>query len=76
LTAPKLYRVPDSDKRIYAVEEDENINWTKFSEDYAVIANLKRSTKEEFEMMRFNEGYADDVNTFFTKVGDKILLKK
>jgi hypothetical protein len=76
LTAPKLYRVPDSDNRLYAVEEDGNINWTKFSEDHAVIANLKRSTKHEFEMMRFNEGYVDDVNTLFTKVGNKIHLKK
>jgi hypothetical protein len=66
----------DSNKRIYAVEENEDVNWTKFSEEYAEIKNLKRSTKQEFEMMRFNEGYEDDVNTAFTKIGDRIFLTK
>jgi hypothetical protein len=76
MTAPKLYRVPNKDLRIYAVEEDGDVMWTKFSEDHAEIANLKRSTKQEFETMRFNENYEDDVNTFFTRVGDRIHLKK
>lgn len=76
MTAPKLYRVPNKDLRIYAVEEDGDVMWTKFSEDNADIASLKRSTKQEFETMRFNESYEDDDNTFFTKVGDRIHLKK
>jgi hypothetical protein len=33
------------------------------------LANLKRSTKQEIEIMRFNEGYTDDNNTVFTKEG-------
>jgi aminoglycoside N3'-acetyltransferase len=75
MTAPNLYRVPNTDRRIYAIEEHGDIRWTKFAEDHANIVNLKRSTKQEFEVMRSNEGYEDDVNTVFTVVGDNITLK-
>ena len=74
MTAPKLYRRPNTNLRIYAVEQDGDILWTKFTEEHASIANLKRSTKQEFEIMRFNEGYEDDVNTVFMVVGDSISL--
>jgi hypothetical protein len=62
--------------RIYAIEQDGDIHWKKFTEEHADIANLKRSTKQEFEIMSFNEGYEDDVNTVFTVVGDSISLKR
>ena len=76
MTAPKLYRRPNTDLRIYAVEEHGDIRWTKFTEDHATIANLKRSTKQEFEIMKSNEGYEDDINTAFTVIGDTISLKR
>jgi hypothetical protein len=59
MTAPKLYRKPNTDLRIYALEEHGDIRWTRLAEDHANIANLKRSTKYEFEVMRSNEGYED-----------------
>jgi hypothetical protein len=49
MTAPKLYRIPNTDHRIYAIEEGRDVLWTKFSEDHAEIANLKKDTKQEFE---------------------------
>jgi hypothetical protein len=52
MTDPKLNRRPNTDLRIYAYEEHGDIRWTKFAEDHANIANLKRSTKQEFEVMR------------------------
>ena len=63
-----------TEDQIHAVEQDGDILWTKFTEEHASIANLKRSTKQEFEIMRFNEGYEDDVNTVFMVVGDSISL--
>jgi hypothetical protein len=76
MAAPKLFRKPGTDLRIYAVEEHGDIRWMKFTEDHADITNLKRSTKQEFEIMRSNEAYEEDVNTAFTVVGDSITLKR
>jgi hypothetical protein len=43
---------------------DGDVRWTKLSEDLAEIRNLRKNTKQEFETMRFNEGYEEDVKTF------------
>ena len=61
---------------IYAVEEDGDVTWTKLSGDHAEIRNMRKSTKQEFENMRFNEGYEEDVKTLFTIVGMTIILMK
>jgi hypothetical protein len=71
MTGAKLYRKPNTDLRIYAVQEHKYVRWTKFTEDQ--IADLMRNTMEEFEIMN-NEGYEDDVNIAFTVVGDSIKI--
>jgi hypothetical protein len=76
MTAGRLYRIPNTDLRIYAVDEDGDVRWTKLSEDHAEIRNMRKSTKQEFETMRFNEGYEEDVKTLFTIIGIKIILMK
>ena len=76
MTPGRLYRIPNTDLRIYAVEEDGDVRWTKLSEDHAEIRNMRKSTKQEFETMRFNEGYEEDVKTLFTIIGIKIILMK
>jgi hypothetical protein len=71
MTGAKLYRKPNTDLRICAVEE-QSVRWTKFTEDQTSIADLMQNTKEEFEIMN-NEGYEDDdVNTAFTIIDDSI----
>ena len=37
---------------------------------------MRKSTKQEFETMRFNEGYEEDVKTLFTIVSITIILMK
>jgi hypothetical protein len=76
MTTGRLYRTPDTDLRIYAVEEDGDVRWSKLSGDSAEIRNMRKSTKQEFETMRFNEGYEEDVKTLFTIVGMTIILMK
>jgi len=76
MTPGRLYRIPNTDLRIYAVEEDGDVRWTKLSEDHAEIRNMRKSTKQQFETMRFNEGYEEDVKTLFTIIGIKIILMK
>ena len=76
MTPGRLYRIPNTDLRIYAVEEDGDVRQTKLSEDHAEIRNMRKSTKQEFETMRFNEGYEEDVKTLFTIIGIKIILMK
>jgi hypothetical protein len=76
MTTGRLYRIPDTDLTIYAVEEDGDVRWTKLSGDHAEIRNMRKSTKQEFETMRFNEGYEEDVKTLFTIVGMTIILMK
>ena len=76
MTTGRLYWIPDTDLRIYAVEEDGDVRWTKLSGDHAEIRNMRKSTKQEFETMRFNEGYEEDVKTLFTIVGMTIILMK
>jgi hypothetical protein len=76
MTTGRLYRIPDTDLRIYVVEEDGDVRWTKLSGDHAEIRNMRKSTKQEFETMRFNEGYEEDVKTLFTIVGMTIILMK
>ena len=76
MTPGRLYRIPNTDLRIYAVEEDGDVRWTKLSEDHAEFRNMRKSTKQEFETMRFNEGYEEDVKTLFTIIGIKIILMK
>jgi hypothetical protein len=74
--APKLYRLKDTYFRIYTIEEGNYGVWTKFHEDYAELKNMKRSTKQEFEILRIHTGYEEDVNTAFTVNDDRIYLKK
>jgi hypothetical protein len=76
MTTGRLFRIPNTDLRIYAVEEDGDVRWTKLSEDHAEIRNMRKSTKQEFETMRFNEGCEEDVKTLFTIVGMTIILMK
>ena len=76
MTTGRLYLILDTDLRIYAVEEDGDVRWTKLSGDHAEIRNMRKSTKQEFETMRFNEGYEEDVKTLFTIVGMTIILMK
>jgi hypothetical protein len=76
MTTGRLFRIPNTDLRIYAVEEDGDVRWTKLSEDHAEIRNMRKSTKQEFETMRFNEGCEEDVKTLFTIVGIMINLMK
>jgi hypothetical protein len=76
MTPGRLYRIPNTDLRIYAVEEDGDVRWTKLSGDHAEIRNMRKSTKQEFETMRFNEGYEEDVKTLFTIIGIKIIPMK
>ena len=75
MTTGRLYRIPNTELRIYAVEEGD-VRWTKLSEDHAEIRNMRKSTKQEFETMRFNEGYEEDVKTLITIVGITIILMK
>jgi hypothetical protein len=44
MTTGKLYRIPGTDSRIYAVEEGSEVMWTKFNEDYAEIKNMRNKT--------------------------------
>ena len=76
MTTGRLYWILDTDLRIYAVEEDGDVSWTKLSGDHAEIRNMRKSTKQEFETMRFNEGYEEDDKTLFTIVGITIILMK
>lgn len=41
MTEAKLYRKPNTNLRIYAVEEHGDIRLTKFTKDHANIASLK-----------------------------------
>jgi hypothetical protein len=55
---------------------DGDVRWTELSEDHAEIRNMRKSTKQDFETMRFNESYEEDVKTLFTIVGITIILMK
>ena len=76
MTTGKLYRIPGTDSRIYAVEQGGEVKWTRFNEDYAEIKNMRNDTKQGFESMRFNGGYEDDINTAFTVSSDRVTLTK
>ena len=41
----KVIQNPDIDLRIYAVEEDGDVRWTKHSGDHVEIRNMRKSTK-------------------------------
>ncbi|HEY9386924.1 MAG TPA: hypothetical protein VIP70_07775 [Nitrososphaeraceae archaeon] len=70
--APILYRLKDIYFRIYTIEEGKHGVWTKFHEDYAELKNMKRSTKQEFEILRIHMGYEEDVNTASTLINCKV----
>ena len=55
---------------------DGDVRWTELSEDHAEIRNMRKSTKQDFETMGFNESYEEDVKTLFTIVGITIILMK
>ena len=55
---------------------DGDVRWTELSEDHGEIRNMRKSTKQDFETMRFNESYEEDVKTLFTLVGITIILMK
>ena len=44
MTTGRLYRIPNTELRIYAVEEDGDVRWTKPSGDHTEIRNMRKST--------------------------------
>jgi hypothetical protein len=43
MTTGRLYRIPNTELRIYAVEEGD-VRWTKPSGDHTEIRNMRKST--------------------------------
>ena len=49
MTTGRLYRIPNTDLRIYAVEEDGDVRWTKPSGDHTEIRNMRKSTDKNLK---------------------------